>query len=96
MDPSTLVQGPTGFDVEPNVPMSITFDTGNFRTLRMRSAAGCTTSATCTGFAPGTYTFTFHQGATVKDFLGNTFTNPTDVVIHFTIKDPDPNPDCLP
>lgn len=89
MDPSTLVQGPTGFDISPNAAMNVDPDPGNFRSLLLRPIAD-------TGFAAGTYTFTLHAGATISDFLGNTYTQPTDLQIHFTVEDPEPAPACIP
>ena len=46
-------------------------------------------------FAPGDYIFTLKAGATVNDFLGNTYTQATDRVIHFTVKAPVPAVKCL-
>lgn len=89
IDPSTLANGPTGFELSPNVAVSVGADPGNFRNLLIRPTAN-------TGFAAGTYTFTIHAGATVKDFLGNTYTQPSDLEIHFTIADSEPAPSCIP
>jgi hypothetical protein len=85
MDPTTLVQGAAGFDVFPNVAMNVD-DGATARDLSLAPAAG---------FAPGTYEFTLHAGAQIKDRLGNTYTQPSDLVIHFTIANPEPIPACI-
>lgn len=89
IDPSTLIQGVTGFELSPNVAVSVGADPGNFRSLLIRPTAN-------TGFAAGTYTFTLHAGATMKDLLGNTYTQPSDLEIHFAMEDPEPAPACIP
>jgi hypothetical protein len=99
MDPSTFTQG-TDFTIEPNVALSVGASPSNFGGIRIRPTRDCDLLTpdftTCSGYAPGTYTFTLKAGAQFDDYLGNTYTQPTDEVIHFTISDPDPTPDCLP
>jgi hypothetical protein len=45
--------------------------------------------------AAGTYVFTLKKDAAFKDLLGNTYTNPADKVITFTVKDPAALAQCL-
>lgn len=43
----------------------------------------------------GDYIFTLKAGATVNDFIGNTYTQAADKVIHFTVHEPVPAVQCL-
>ena len=105
MDPTTLV--PADYTISPAValevdsnPSNVNTGTGptghtdpntmasNFENLVLEPAAGGT-------LAPGDYIFTLKMGAVLKDLLGNTFTNPADQVIHFTVQNPPPPSQCL-
>jgi len=87
MDPSTLTQGATGFEISPHVAMEV-HSGAMFRDLSLAPTDAA-------GFSPGTYTFTLHSDAQIKDFLGNTYVQPSDVVIHFSVQRPQPVPDCI-
>jgi hypothetical protein len=88
MDPASLTQG-TDFTIDPNIVLTASASTANFHNLRLRPPS-------TSGYPPGTYTFTLLAGASMDDYLGNHYVQPADKVIHFTIKDPDPAPDCIP
>lgn len=87
MDPASLVQGTAGFDIAPPVAMAVQSG-GAFGDLDLRPTNAA-------GFTPGTYTFTLHAGAQIKDLLGNIYTQPSDLVVHFTVQAPEPTPDCI-
>jgi hypothetical protein len=88
MDPSTFTQD-TDYTIEPNIVLTASSSTTNLLNTRLRPPSPG-------GYPPGTYTFTLKAGASFDDYLGNHYVQAADKVIHFTIKDPDPIPDCLP
>jgi hypothetical protein len=99
MDFSTFDQG-TDYTIEPNVPLVALPSGNNAIKLSATNGVGCDplngVTSPCTGYAPGTYTFTLKAGASFDDYVGNHYVQAADKVIHFTISDPDPLPDCLP
>jgi len=71
-------------------------------TIDTSSGSHCTTSGTTCAIRirknvpAGDYKFTLKAGATVQDVFGVTYTQATDKVVNFTVKDPaPPAPDCL-
>jgi len=86
-----LVQG-TNFTIEPNIPLTI--GQSNQTSLRFRpTAAGVPPVST---YPPGTYTFTLKKDTVLVDVNGAMYTQPSDLVIQFSVADPDQAPDCIP
>jgi len=50
---------------------------------------------TTTPLAPGAYSFTLKQGATISDVLGNVYTQAADRKVSFTVENAEPDVVCL-
>jgi len=86
MNPATLAANEwTLSPAVPGFPTTWSADTA-YGAIRIRGV-----------FPPGDYTFTLKAGATIDDKLSpaHTYTQATDLVIKFTIKDPATRPQCL-
>jgi hypothetical protein len=65
-------------------------------------ASGCTAGGTACSllvqgvFTPGSYTIKLKKDAVINDVLGNQYTQATDRVIQFTVREAPPAPPAIP
>jgi hypothetical protein len=86
-----LVQG-VNFTIEPNIPLTI--GQSNLTSLRFRPTASGTPAVST--YPPGDYKFTLKKDTVLVDVNGAMYTQPADLVIQFSVADPEPAPDCIP